>query len=81
MPNKFAGVELHNLTQTPIETPNLESNQLKSFLFNQVSPHRARLRLPLEPDVPRAADPPHRHRQRKGRRQGVPESGCAGHPG
>ena len=49
--------------------------------FIQVPPDRARLRLPLEPDVPRPADPPHRHRQREGRRQGVPEGCGAGHPG
>ena len=44
----------------------------------QVSAYRARLRLPLEPDVPRASDPPHRHRQREGRRQGLPQGGRAG---
>ena len=45
----------------------------------QVPADRARLRLPLEPDVPRASDPPHRHRQREGRRQGLPQGGRAGY--
>ena len=50
-------------------------------LFAQVPPDRPRFRLPLEPDVPRASDPPHRHRQREGRRQGVPKGGGAGYSG
>ena len=56
-------------------------HQSSVIFFIQVPPDRARLRLPLEPDVPRPADPPHRHRQREGRRQGFPEGGGAGHPG
>ena len=71
-------------TNTNPESLNLARFRLgsvKIFLFIQVPPHRPRLRLPLEPDVPSAADPSDRHRQRKGGRQGVPEGRGAGHPG
>ena len=55
---------------------------MKIFNFRfQVPACGPRLRLPVQPDVPGPPHPQDRHRQRAGRREGIPSGGSSSHPG